>query len=69
MDSVPHSMNRKYMRDYTQKEKGVNGEEGDGEKQIIGSKQITAKKTQSSLKKTQNQLMIGIIHCRTIVVF
>jgi hypothetical protein len=21
------------------------------------------------LKKTQNQLMIGIIHCRTIVVF
>jgi uncharacterized membrane protein (DUF106 family) len=69
MDSVPHSMNRKYMRDYTQKEKGVNGEEGDGEKQIIGSKQNTAKKTQSSLKKTQNQLMIGIIHCRTIVVF
>jgi hypothetical protein len=29
MDSVPHSMNRKYMRDYTQKEKGVNGEDGD----------------------------------------
>lgn len=29
MDSVPHSMNRKYKRDYTQKEKGVNGEEGD----------------------------------------
>lgn len=69
MDSVPHSMNRKYMRDYRQKEKGVNGEEGDREKQIIGSKQNTAKKTQSSLKKTQNQLMIGIIHCRTIVVF
>jgi uncharacterized membrane protein (DUF106 family) len=69
MDSVPHSMNRKYMRDYTQKEKGVNEEEGDREKQIIGSKQSTAKNTQSSLKKTQNQLMIGIIHCRTIVVF
>jgi hypothetical protein len=69
MDSVPHSMNRKYMRDYTQKEKGINGEEGDREKQIIGSKQSTAKNTQSSLKKTQNQLMIGIIHCRTIVVF
>jgi hypothetical protein len=69
MDSVPHSMNRKYMRDYTQKEKGVNGEYGDREKQLIGSKKNTAKNTQSSLKKTQNQLMIGIIHCRTIVVF
>jgi hypothetical protein len=69
MDSVPHSMNRKYMRDYAQKEKGVNGEEGEREKHIIGSKQNIAKKTQSSLKKTQNQLMIGIIHCRTIVVF
>jgi hypothetical protein len=45
------------------------GRQKNREKQIIGSKQNTAKETQSSLKKTQNQLMIGIIHCRTIIVF